>query len=568
MICKLYTKYLCIILISLFITSCVQETIDDLSDINAVSGNPAMALPLVNAQIGIKELYKTYSDRGFVNEASDMFLTFVYQKRDSLESQQLITVPEVKLEYELKFDQGTANTFNTVGKLSNNFSSYAVLSTGNKEKMKGYKIRKGNFFADITCQFKHDAVVICTYPSITKNGRPLIDTIIVKYTGTFPFTVNKVINLDGYDVDLSDGGISYNVIPYLFELNLTKKPGETASENDKIKVSERFKIDEYQVIRGYLGKFDILNTTTRSRIDIFDRQIDGNLFLNDPKLVFTMQNSIGMPLTGRITNLRIEDPNGNMVPVTIDPFKDTFTLAYPSVIGQVINSEYTIDKTNSNIDKIISRAPQYILYDMVFTANYREEESSDNYLVWDNSFRVQGNVNIPLDLAVIKYELKSSGDLDLPKDEEGLEIQDMKLATFGENYMPFEVYIQAYFTKPALINGVDSFIVVDSLYKETSHVLTDSTGKQELVYGMKITGCKVDANGNIIGPGIGTDEVVANKSNLDFWKNCDKYLLKVRTNTSRFGTSGSPFVKVYGNQYINFKAGIQGKFKFNTKIKD
>ncbi len=549
MITRIFSRFF--LFVWLFgLSGCVDESIEELSDLKAISGEPGLSLPLINAKIGIKEVYKNYSDRGFVqDDPTTRFLTFVYEDRDSLESQQLVDIPEVSLSYELRFDQGTAAQFNALGRMNNTFSSYAVLVAKNNEKIKRYKIKKGNFIANITFEFKHDAKVVCTYPTITKNGKALIDTINAKYTGTFPFVVNKVINLDGYDVDLSDGGISYNVIPYLFELDLTKNPTEQASTNDRIIVDEKFQVEEYSVIKGYLGKFDVLSYSANERLDIFDKQIENNLFLRDPKILFKIQNSIGMPLTGRISNLRVVNPAGVEIPVTIDQFKDTFTLGYPTSEGQVVNGEYIVDKNNSNIDSIISTAPQTIRYDLRFTANYREEESQDNFLIWDNAFKVQGNILIPLDLIVLKYDLLSSGDFDPPKQDDTLTILSLSMATYSENYIPFDTYLQMYFTKPVTINGVDTMELVDSLFDVP----------------ISIPGAIVDANGNVLKPGTLQSEAVIPQERFDRIKVCDKYMLKTRANTAKDNGS-SIFVKVYGNQYLNFKAGVKGKVRFIQKL--
>jgi len=145
--------------------------------------------------------------------------SLLFTRRDSLQPKQLVTVPPIDLNYQLQMDAGAAAQFEALGKFSKHVSNYAIFQTTNKERIKNYRIRQGSFNVNVVSEFNHNATLVFYYPTITKNGVPLMDTMIF----TAPGTISKVITLDGYDVDLSDGGISYNVIPYLFEINLVRK---------------------------------------------------------------------------------------------------------------------------------------------------------------------------------------------------------------------------------------------------------------------------------------------------------------------------------------------------------
>jgi len=102
-----------------------------------------------------------------------------------------------------------------------------------------------------------------------------MDTMIF----TAPGTISKVITLDGYECGSFGWRLSYNVIPYLFEINLVRNPSKPVLTSEKITINETFQVVEYDYIKGYLGRFDILDFSQNQRLDIFDKQVEGNVFI-------------------------------------------------------------------------------------------------------------------------------------------------------------------------------------------------------------------------------------------------------------------------------------------------
>ncbi len=550
--------YLSLFLLVLPFSSCLKDKLEELGDIQSIQAAPEFAIPLLDATLSISKLYNKNTTAGFLQSDSNNFLTFIFSDEDSLSPKQLIKIPQLQFGYQLQMDAGMVAQFNALGRFSNTLSSYAVFKTPNKERIKSYRIRKGSFSINISSAFRHDVTLITTYPTITKNGRPLVDTIRAIYNGQVPQVVNKTFVLDGYDVDLSDGGISYNVIPYLLEIDIVKNQGQPINVSDLISITETFNIEEYSFIKGYLGRIEILNTTENTSFDIFEKQIERNLFLNDPKILFKVENAIGMPLTCKITNLVVTSASGVEVPINIDPLRDTFTLAYPTRIGDRIISEYVIDKNNSNIDSLISTAPQNLKYELEFTANYLENIAEDNFIIWDNTFKVSSVASIPLDLKVLKYVIKTPGTLNPITDKDlqpdpavdlDMGTNGATLAFYAENYLPFAADFQLDFRKKELINGVDSSVSVFLLPANPT----------------LIPGSTVDGNGNIVKPGTSLNELKLTKQQFDLLRQCDKYEFVSRAATSN-SNGNFPFVKVYSNQYLRLRAGFKGNVKVKAKL--
>jgi hypothetical protein len=531
-------------------SSCIKDTLDDLKGIKGVELHPHVSAPLIKDHMGIKALYNSYSEKAFIIEGPDKFITFIYQSRDSLAPKQFVTVPSVTFGYDVKVDEGAIAQFNAIGQYSNSFSNYAVITTSNKERMKKVSIKDGRFNLTITSTFKHNATIVFVYPSITRNGKPLIDTVKLLYNNA-PISIPKELSLDGYDVDLSDGGISYNVVPYLFQVDLTRIPGNDITVNDFLNITEEIHIDEYNFVQGYLGKFSVLNYSTDEALDLFDKQADGNVFIKDPKFKVGLENGVGIPITVKVSNMRILTGNGSIYPINIEKFKDTFSFEYPNINqqGQIIKSSYTIDRTNSNIDTVLSRSPQRVQYDVDFTANYSEAEDVDNFLYDNNDFKAETSIELPLELTIANYTLKNSGAVKWEDQPDNVQIDWVKIVGRYENSFPIGIKVQLYFTKDSVINAVDSFVVVDSLYAQP----------------VPVTGAIIDADGKIIQPSVIMQETIIDAEKYERLKKSNKYLLAAWIRTSEFNGS-QPFVKIYSYQGLDFRVGVEAKGKYRQKF--
>ena len=259
---KICNSALLIFLLSVSFHSCIKDTISDLKSINGITGNPFISAPIVNDHMGVKEIYNAYSKKGTVVEGSDKFITIVYKSTDSLASKQYISLPSLTFGYDFSVDPGIISQFNAVGNYSNSFSNYAVIQSNNKERIKKVSLSTGSINVYISSDFKHNATITFVYPTITKFGNPLVDTVHLNYTGSSPVVINRYLDMSGYDIDLSNGGLSYKVVPYLYEISLSKIPGNPVSVSDQLHIKEEVNLDQYYFIQGYLGKFEVLETSS------------------------------------------------------------------------------------------------------------------------------------------------------------------------------------------------------------------------------------------------------------------------------------------------------------------
>lgn len=540
---KLNTKLLIALVSVTLFSSCFKDTLEELSAIKGAKVSNEVSAPLFSMTMGMKELYESALQSAFIHEDANNLLVFSYQTGDTVDSKQYVEIPEVGFSYPIRMPAPAILAFNLANRFDLTIDTSISVPLGKgDQQVKLIKVKKGTFTISITNSFKHNATVAISYPGIKKNGVPYIDNFTLNYVPNQPsVTVSRTLVLDDYDIDFSDGGTSFNEIGFSYTIAMIRNPNNATSTSDSLSISQNFAIESYKEVSGYLGKFLIARDTVSQEIDLFSKQINGKILVNDPRLVIRIFNSFGVPVTGRIYDVEIVTLNNQRFPVEIDLFKDTFSFQSPTIPGGIAVSEYRINKTNSNLDDAINSGPTKVEFKLEFVANYNNNPSN-NFLVDGSMFRTEVDFELPMDIKILDYEVLERSDF--PLDNLPNFINEAKLFVKTDNGLPFDVFMQMLFVKDTIIGGhLDSNYVVDSLF---SHELA-------------VTGATVDGNGNVISPFSTINTVAIPVKRFDKIKNEAKNTVtRVRIQSSKFG--GAPgFVKIYSDQKLSMKIGTNVK---------
>ncbi len=552
---ELLLTYGLFVVFSLTFQSCYKD-IEDIADFKGVQATGAYALPLLNTKIGIKEIYESVSNNSFLRQNPDQSFSFIYQTSETIEQQQSVTIPPIDVNYTHNIDALAAFAFNTVGSFSNSLNDYAPITTQNNEKLKQLFVKNGTFSSSVSCDVKHKTTLVFLYTNITKNGKPLTDTLDLTFNGgdpNTPITASSTISLDDYTIDFTNNGTSYNVLPYVFQIDIEKIDGNPAViAGDKIEITQQFDITEHSGIKGYLGKFNLGSYSEESHIDLFESQFSAKAKLKNPRIIFNISSGLGIPITAKITELTVVSVDEQSSPVQIDLFKDTFSLPTPAYVGEYATMSYAVDKNNSNIDDVINNILQNplksIKYNLDIFANYNEIED-DNFIFDTSSLVLNTEIEIPIDLLLEEFIIADSGSLEFP-DINDIEIQTLALENIAENGLPLRAMMQLYFAKMRKVaNGIDStevYDIIDSLYSNQ----------------LNLEGAVVDANGQISSRTTSTDKALIDAQKYKYLtdKKVDRFVLKLRLETSKNG-SNRPYVKIYSDQSMDLKIGFKAKAK-------
>ncbi|MES2690667.1 MAG: hypothetical protein V4658_09710, partial [Bacteroidota bacterium] len=459
--------------LALLFSSCLKETIDDINSIKGVKIEPTLSLPLINSAIGMDKLVNDAASGGFTIETDPTKrLVLKFSGKDSLPPRQFIDLPPVAVDTEFVMPPALIPIFLSTGSFSTNLTVDKQITTSNNERIERILVKTGQLRTSITSRFEHNVTILITYPGIKKNGVALTDSYEFLYTGSVE-TITHPIDLAGYEIDFTKNGTTYNVVSYNIKVDMTRIPGNGVSATtDKIIIDGALDLNEYSRADGYFGKFEVIKYLESQRLSLFDKKLDGNVFIKEPVVRIAVDNSIGMPIVGKFIEMYVESGSGNKIPITIDQFKDTFSLNYTTVTGQSRITEYVIDKNNSNIEDILSSAPQKVFYTVTFTAN-SNEQITENVVTDKSTIKIVSALELPLDLRILYYAMQETGSFSLSNttgniDTNEVNIHWAEISTDVVNYLPLNAYIQVYFEDT--VKGV----VLDSLFE---HELPVSAAK-------------------------------------------------------------------------------------------
>lgn len=533
----------------LLLPSCIKNAIDDIESLKGLKADPLLQLPFLNARVGMDKLVSDAGSGG-LNIVPDPSKRLVvkFGSRDSLQDKQFVTIDPIHVNTGLGIPAPLIPFFVADGGFETTVNEKAALETNADRRVERIEVKSGVIRTSITSGFRHDVSVTVTYPGITRNGAPLVDEYHFVYKGTVD-SIQHVIDIAGYDVDFTDNGTTYNTVPYQVKVKVTRNPANPVSPDDKIIVRESINLDEYKRADGYFGELEVVVFNENQLLTIFDKKIDGQVFIRDPVVRVKVENTIGMPIVGRITQMFVESGNGNRVPIIIDQFRDTFSIGYTTVTGQSRVTEYLVDRSNSNIAEVLSSAPQKISYTVVFTGNYGGQVRP-NVLTDKSTMKIVSSIDLPLDLRILNYALEETGSFSMSETTKDVENDNWKvewaeIACDAENYLPLNIFLQVYFEdslqQPPLL--------IDSLF--------DSP--------IPIPAASIDPAGNVIAPGKDYMTRFIPREKYDRINKGNKYRLHIRLRTAE-ENGNLPFVTFYIDQQVNLRMGIKTRLNLKATL--
>ena len=528
----------------LFTTSCLKESIDDISNVKGVTASPEWAIPILNAEAGLQDFVGAISNDVDLGTTPDKILLLTFKSADSLQQTNLFTIPSANDNVVVNMPAQSIPIFEQLGKFENEINNEYTLTVPNSSYVERVLVKNGSITADVQSTFKHDTKVYVSYPGITKNNIPLVDSFIFIYTGTTQ-TINRIIDLSGYEIDFTKNGSTNNTIEYNIKATIIRNPANPVSVTDGIVASKNIKINSYSRLEGYFGEIDLLAIDETNQLSLFDKGIDGNVFINNPRLIIKVKNSVGMPITGKFFELFVTSGSGAKIPIILDQFADSFTVNYTTTIGQEATTEYIVDKSNSNIDEVLSSAPQSLKYVVNFVANKGNIPKPN--VVYDYSrIKTDAFFEIPFDAKIVSYSVESKAPFNLSGIDADLDSANFKLEyaeVFNDikSSIPLNSFVQMYFQDS--LTGT----IYDSLYNTP----------------FRVPAASIDAAGEVTASAESLSNSYIDSDKFYRIKKANQYRLRVVLRTAE-NNGNQPYVRFYESQRIKFKLGIKTKITYKS----
>ena len=472
----------------------VFESCLKVDTINTDNWQPEIAFPLIYSNIKITDfLNNTDASDYYEVDSTTNFLTLVYQDQIlSPPTEDFISID----------DFGMIIPDSVVGIPPDYFPF--------DQTIRKFRVKSGTLSYTITSSIPGIIDLNVQFFNITHDGHNLAQYNTIENNGTDPRVITGTIDLAGYEIDFSQ----HFVVMY------------RATDNDGNRylmdaVNYTFENMEFSYLEGDFGGVEFEVPQSSFLIDILDRSVGGDFYLDDPKIHFDIDNYIGFPIILSALELQAANQDGTLIPFT-SPLDNGIALNFPSMseIGMSSRTRFTLDKTNSNILEVVNAFPKQLDYRLKGTTQSTLPDSL-SFAIDTSKMKVTLGVELPLYGRVKNLIYESVGDLD-PTDL--MEGENIEFKLYTENGYPLEVGFQVYFEDA-------QGMVVDSLADANNPIFVASG--------------EVNSDGVVVNSTTSDISVMMARDKIEKLENVTQFRVQARLTTVNNGTTSVRFLDTY-----------------------
>ncbi len=479
--------------------------------------NVNMQLPVVNTSLVLRDILKDYDNEELFVVDDEGFLSLIYnQTAFTKYAKDLIILNDLDLP-----------TDNLAG---NTISGTNITITNNQNFQSFTGAQLNNIIYDsltisisVTNSMTTTGTLIVQFPGLTKNGS-MAQIFITNFSGTTTQLYT------GYTLDLATNGpnnIQYN---YIFD-------GCSGSVAQSTNLTVSLKNQDYKLINGFVGNQALDLPLDSVNAKIFDKKFEGQLYFQNPKIQFLMENSFGAPIKIQLDNISSKDYDNVYSPIyALNLLKNPVN--YPTIVGQLAKDSMLFDTISAPwIRDFITYKPRYIFFDALAEIN-PDGAIGNNFILDTSNFKLNMRFILPLWGRAEYPTLIDTTKLDMAKDYKKLdEITYLKFRLDINNGMATEIRVQAYFIDT---NGVAQ----DSLFLNRSQWIV-------------VDGGITNGDGRVVQKTRKITEIIYDRAKINKLEHVSDvvYVVEVRTD----GIEQHKLVKFYASDAVDIKMGIHVK---------
>jgi len=488
-------------MVAIILPSCNQ--LDSIASIEDVEVQADYALPLINSTTSIRDLLDASdTEATLINTTSDGTLAFNYEAAGPVvEAEQLFAdIPDFP--FAVPNEQATVAVEIFPG---------VQLAT--------LKLKSGTMNFQIFSSVPDDVNIQIIFSNLIKDGQSFTFTEQLINQGQAPQEFQLApVDITGYSLHLEDGEMTVEYIA-------TKISDGSPVTLDAVAGWGRNWEYDFAVGDFAAEQFGMEEDTLT--IDLFDLGFEGELSLADPQLSLDFENSFGMGIRTRITQLTMINAMGESVSLSGQFAEEGFLLDAPSFneIGKTKSSTLTLNKDNSNIVEMLAIQPQKIIYRLSGEI-IPDNNSTIAFIQPQSKITTSIRATVPAH-GTFKMQTEQETAVDFGQPDQ-LKSASFKLIT--TNGMPFGAQVQFYFLD-------ENNTVLDSLFNN-----------QEMI----LTAAAVDADGFPVTPTPLTTEIEVPTNRLAAMNLSKKMLMKISLATTDDGQTPA---KITPDQTLGVKLG-------------
>jgi hypothetical protein len=420
----LLRKSLALLCIGTLLMGCKRDNID-LDLIDQLSFNPDVQIPLVNAKLSLSDIVQ--EDSTLIIDPNDQTIRIVYVE-DSLFAFNAIDFIEIP-------DQDPAELALEESNLPFIALNLGLGTLGGAE-LTSVSFETGDLAYSINTAtaLTNDVDFRLRLTNASIAGQTF-DTVVTLPAGSTSF--DELIDIDGLNFDLSNGGTSVNYIEVFLGIENTAQ----TQDGQVFDFGVGLKNLSLNVAEGYFGTRPVNIPSGQFNFDLGGiEEFTNGLTLTDPSLTLIATSNLGIEIE-LAPNFNGVNGNNEIQSLGFQPQ----TVNAASSPNTPVVSRIEVNRNNSQIVPFMANIPNTILYSGQATIN-PGVNTANNFISQNASFELGMEVDIPLEFSAKNMMLEQRiSDLNLTTGDTSSLIESLTLFFNNKNGFPFELALTVSF---------------------------------------------------------------------------------------------------------------------------
>ncbi|MEZ4957873.1 MAG: hypothetical protein R2825_30220 [Saprospiraceae bacterium] len=514
---KLSSFYFFAVSVLLLAASCQT---DELANSSIVSGEAEFAIPLGKSTTTVEELLDGFDENTVVEIGADNIIHLIY-------------TGDVLTQYAAEYLQDAALSIPKYIPIVD--SNHMVLPFSSPEVLEVDKAiyKTGTVSVGVqSTDYVGPVKLQVSLPQVFKNGVPFVIETTFQSPLTGPIAgfgqelPNTAVDMAGYELIPENGQI---------EVEYLAITDNGAGDTILLDVVALISVDIYfSYFEGYLGNEVFNGGRDTIQIDFFENWTQGDVFFEDPVITINIVNSFGVPTRSVIDTFDILTADQQRIPLRSEYISTVngIDFPYPLIEGDSATLTFDFDKSNSNIDTVLSSRPIALDYKVDARMNPDTNATLRGFISEESFYKIQVEVDLPLHGRASGFGVTDEFNIDLSGYGDVLEAEFKVVA---ENETPLDIVGQAYF-----LDGTGA--ILDSLFDAGASTIVGAA--------------LVDLDGNVISPTTEISFATFDAARFDSVRVAEKIFIE-----AFFSTTNE------GQQSVKALAGQQAEIRMGLKLK-
>lgn len=508
--------------------------------------NPDLAIPLAHTNFSVYDVLARVDTADLiVNDPISGSLSLVYNSLiASLKAEDLYG--NISFNENLTYTTPALNlpiVANYTGSTSSSRAEILNFTSPNNEELDHIFFKGGFFNFSITTNIRQNISLKVTFPKLLNGSTPVTRDLVLNYQGSTPMNASFQIDLTELKADFTLNGTDHNKLEAKIDATITGDGSQGISGSETLNLNISSDKLAFHNIDGYFGQGPILQQSDSVLIRIYQNTDQvGHFELKNPQVIFTVDNSFGIPVDLHFNNLKtINSVSGQEFLLT--DFPTPLSITAPTVVGNETKSTLVLDSSNTgNLGKIISPTPKYFYYEANAIPNPQGKTGLRNFVDETSKLEIRADVNLPLEGYMYGFFVQDTVPFNLTQSTENIESVLFRL--IADNGFPVDV-------SPQITALDDNYTTLFTLFAMNDKILE---------------GAPVDNNGKVTNAIKKVTDINLSPDKMAQLKKVKHLIIRAETNSTGYNASNpdaSTNVKFYEDYSLKLQLSMNIKYQSN-----